>query len=208
MELQYYGGNCVKISAKKASIVIDDNLSDLGQKSILGEKDIALFTSPIIKNDAKVHFRIDSPGEYEVSDVSIQGIPARAHIDAEKTTNATMYRIILDDVRIGVVGHIYPDLTDDELEALGTIDVLFIPVGGSGYTLDGIGAHKVISKISPKIVIPTHYADKALNYEVPQSDLEEALKPIGIEPSETLDSLKLKHVEYGESTKLVVLNRR
>lgn len=208
MEIQYYGANCIKISNKKVSIVVDDNLADLGQKGILTEKDIALFTSPNIKNEAKVHFRIDGPGEFEVSDISIQGIAARAHIDEEKTTNATMYRIIIDDTRIAAVGHAHPDITDDELEALGTIDILLIPVGGSGYTLDGIGAHKVINKISPKIVIPTHYADKTLKYEVPQSDLEEALKPIGIEPSETVDILKLKQAEFGESTKLIVLTRK
>jgi hypothetical protein len=208
MELQYFGGNCIKINAKKASIVVDDNLDSLGQKSIQTEKDIALFTSPHVKNDRGAYFRIDGPGEYEVSDISIQGISARAHIDEEKTLNATMYRIIVDDTRIAVVGHIHPDLTEDELEALGTIDILVIPIGGSGYTLDGIGAHKVINKISPKIVIPTHYADKGLNYEVPQSPLEEAVKPIGIEPSDTLDSLKLKNAEYGEGAKLIVLNRK
>lgn len=209
MEVQYFGGNCVKISSKKSSIVIDDNLSELGQKPVITEKDIALYTSNLIKPPAKSYFDVAGPGEYEVLDVSIQGIAARAHIDPEdKPHGATMYRIIVDDVRIAVVGHIYADLSENQLEDLGTIDILFVPVGGNGFTLDGIGAHKVIQKIEPKIIIPTHYADKQLNYEVPQDDLETALKNLAIEPSETLESLKVKSLELGDMTKLIVLTRR
>jgi L-ascorbate metabolism protein UlaG (beta-lactamase superfamily) len=110
---------------------------------------------------------VDGPGEYEVSGVSIVGVTARAHMDEVGVTSATMYKVDAEDVRVAVVGHVHPDLTADELEALGTVDVLIIPVGGSGYTLDGIGALKVVKAIEPKVVIPTHYADKALSYEVP-----------------------------------------
>jgi L-ascorbate metabolism protein UlaG (beta-lactamase superfamily) len=208
VEIQYYGGNCIKISTKKFSVVVDDNLAELGQKSIVAGKDIALYTSRLLKPVSGSHFDITEPGEYEVSDVSIQGVPARAHMDEEKTYNATMYRIIIDDVRIAVVGHIFADLDDDQLEALGTIDILFVPVGNSGYTLDGMGAQKVIKEVEPKLVIPTHYAEKGLNYEVPQVDLETALKEIGIEPHETMESLKIKNLELSDTTKLVVLTRK
>jgi L-ascorbate metabolism protein UlaG (beta-lactamase superfamily) len=129
-------------------------------------------------------------------------------MDQDEGRTAVMYRIILEDIRIAVVGHIHPNLTDDELESLGTIDILFVPVGGNGYTLDGVGAHKVIKDIEPKIVIPTHYADPKINYEVPQTDLEEALKGVGIEASERLDSLKIKDIEPTDTTKLIVLNRQ
>lgn len=208
MEIQYFGGNCIKIATKKSSVIIDDNLSDLGQKSVVGEKDIALYTSGSLTPSEKSYFSINAPGEYEVSDVSIQGVAARAHMDDEKSNSATMYRIIIDDMRIAVVGHIFADLTNDQLEALGTIDILFVPVGNSGYTLDGIGAQKVIKEIEPKLVVPTHFAEKGLNYEVPQIELETALKEIGIEPHETMDSLKIKSLELTDTTKLVVLNRK
>lgn len=207
MEIQYFGGNCVKISGKKSTVVVDDNLAALGQKSIVTNKDIVLFTQP---EHAALdgHFMIDCPGEYEVSEVSIIGVAARAHIDETETLRNTMYRVVIDDTRIAIVGHIHPDLSEQQLETLGTVDVLIVPVGGSGYTLDGVGAHKVISKIDPKLVIPTHYHDAKLKYEVPQSELEEALKSVSIEPSETVESLKLKNIEYGESTKLIVINRK
>ena len=208
MELQYFGANAIKISTKKVSIVVDDNLESLGLKSITTDKDIALYTSKTIEPASAAGFVIADAGEYEVSNVSIQGVAAQAHMDEDSHKSVVMYRLILDDVRIAVVGHVHPNLSDDELEALGAIDILFVPVGGSGYTLDGVGAHKVIKDIEPKIVIPTHYDDSKIKYEVPQASLEEALKGVGIEPSERVDILKIKYVEPTDITKLVVLERQ
>jgi L-ascorbate metabolism protein UlaG (beta-lactamase superfamily) len=87
------------------------------------------------------------------------------------------------------------------------VDILVVPVGNSGYTLDAVGALKIIKQIEPKVVIPTHYSDKAIKYEVPQVELADALKNLGMEVSETLDKYKYKPTELSDSTKLIVLNR-
>lgn len=207
MELQYYGANCVRIVTKKATITIDDNLAELGLKSVTKPDDIVLFTSKHSTPRTDVKLVIDIPGEYEVSDTSIQGVAARAHLD-ESGQSATMFKIIGDDIRLVALGHVHPDLSDEQLEALGTVDVLVIPVGGNGYTLDAIGAAKIIKKIGPKLIIPTHYDDKAIKYEVPQSPLDEALKVIAIEPKETVPKIKIKAGELAESSQLVILERQ
>lgn len=209
MEIQFYGANCVRLTTKKASIVVDDNLSEFGLKPVTKPTDIVLFTNDQ-KGQKTLQNRvvIDSPGEYEVSDTSMQGIAARAHMDEEKQKTATMFKIIGEDIRVAVTGHVYPELSDEQLEALGTVDVLIIPVGGNGYTLDGIGALKLIKKIEPKIIIPTHFDDKAIKYEVPQQPLEEALKGLAMEPKETVPKLKLKPGEMGDIAQLVVLERQ
>jgi L-ascorbate metabolism protein UlaG (beta-lactamase superfamily) len=207
MELQYYGANCVRIVTKRAAITIDDNLSSLGLKSVTKPGDIALFTSEHTAPAADVKLVIDRPGEYEVSDTSIQGIAARAHLD-ESGNAATMFKVIGEDIRLVALGHVHPDLSDEQLEALGTVDVLLVPVGGNGYTLDAIGAAKIIKKIEPKLIIPTHFEDKAVKYEVPQAPLDEALKVIAIEPKETTHKIKIKATELAESTQLVILERQ
>ena len=208
MELQYLGGNCIKITAKKTSIVIDDNLAKLGLKPVASAKDIVLSTG-VGEPASEARFIIDHPGEYEVSDVSIQGIAVRSHMDEAKQHSTTMYRILLDGIRIAVTGHIHPDLTDVELEALGTVDILVLPVGGNGYTLDGIGAQKVVKEIEPKILVPTHYDDTDITYEVPQTPLDDAIKGLAMEPTDTVDSLKLKPADIGEgSTRLIIVNRK
>jgi L-ascorbate metabolism protein UlaG (beta-lactamase superfamily) len=209
MQIEYFGGNCVRLSTKKVTVVVDDNLADLGQKSITKPENISVITnSQLYKSIPSGQFVIDRPGEYEVMDVSAQAIAARAHIDNEGEQKGLAIRLVIEDIKIGVLGHIYPELSEEQLEALGMIDVLIVPVGGNGYTLDGVGALKLIKKISPKIVIPTHSGDSKLKYEVPPAPLEEAIKGLAMEPSETLDSLKIKGRDFEEGTKLIVLNRQ
>ena len=205
MEIQYFGANCVRLTTKKASIIVDDNLAELGQKSVTKPGELALFTQAHGEPTQEVKITIDQPGEYEVSDISIQGIAARAHIDEEGKRTATMFKLVGDDVRVVMTGHIYPELSDAQLEAIGMVDVLIIPVGGNGYTLDSVGALKIIKKIEPKVVIPTHYDQKGLAFPVPQQPLAEVLKGLAMEPKETVAKFKVKAGELADTTQLVVL---
>jgi L-ascorbate metabolism protein UlaG (beta-lactamase superfamily) len=207
MDIQFYGANCVALVAKQARVLIDDNLTDLGAKSAAKAGDIALFTRAHADPEAAPKIVIDQPGEYEVSGVSIYGIPVRAHMDEEGQRTATMYKIVTDDLRILVTGHIYPELTDGQLEAIGAIDVMLVPVGGNGYTLDPVGAFKVVKKVEPKLIIPTHFDDKGLKFPVPQQPLEEALKAFPVEPKETVAKLKLKTADLAETMQLIVLSK-
>jgi L-ascorbate metabolism protein UlaG (beta-lactamase superfamily) len=207
MDIQYYGANCIVITGKGVRVVIDDNLAELGQKPVAKSGDILLYTGQHADPSVEAKLLVDHAGEYEAADVSIYGIPARAHMDEEKQYNATMYRVMVGDLTVFIPGHIYPELSDDDLEDIGLIDVMLVPVGGNGYTLDPIGALKVIKKIEPKLVIPTHYADKALKYPVPQQSLEDALQGLAMEPRETTAKLRVKPGEFTDVTQLVVLER-
>lgn len=207
MEFQYFGGNCVRISTKNAVFIVDDTLKDLGGKSITKPDSVALFTvMPKAEPEAKLV--ITDPGEYEVSEVSIFGIAARSHMDEAGKKSATIYKLQFEDTKVCILGHVYPDLSEDQLEEIGIVDILITPVGGNGYTLDGVGALSLIKKIEPKIVIPTHYADKGLNYEVPQASLEDALKNMAMEPKEAVAKFKPKPADYSETAQLVVLEKQ
>lgn len=208
MDIQFYGANCIRLTTKNANIIIDDNLADLGLSSVTKTGDIAVFTGPHGEPDTEVKLLLDYPGEYEVSNVSIRGVAARAHIDEEGQKSAVIYKFVAEDLRVAVLGHVYPELSDDQLEAIGMVDVLFVPVGGNGYTLDPLGALKLIKKIEPKLVIPTHYADSKIKYPVPQQDLEQALKTLSMEPKETVAKLKLKQADLTDTTQLIVLERQ
>lgn len=207
MDIQFYGANCLAITYKGVRFVLDDNLSELGGKGITKEGDVALFSSRVTSRPA-ARLVIDGPGEYEVSDVSVVGVPSRSHMDEDGKNSNTMYKLISGDISILLAGHPHPDSIEADLEDIGIIDVLVLPVGGSGYTLDSIGALKVIKEIEPKLVIPTHYAIKGIDYPVPQADLESALKDLAMEPRERTAKLKLKSSELvGEGTQLVVLEK-
>ena len=208
MELTFYGANCVRLAAKKAQIVVDDNLAALGLKAVTKPADISLRTSKQLPEHPDAVFKAELPGEYEVSGVVIRGIAARSHMDEEGQNNAVIYTIEADDTKVVILGHIFPELSEDQLEQIGLADVVIVPVGGMGYTLDGAGALKVIKQIEPKVVIPTHYSDKVIHYEVPQTELTEAIKNLGMEISETVAKYKIKPSELSDSTKLIVLERQ
>lgn len=208
MDIQFHGANCITIQTKKARIVVDDNLVDLGAKAVTKNDDIALFTGAHGEPKADAKLVIDQPGEYEVSEVSVYGVGLRSHMDEAGKTNTTAYKLISGDIRLVITGHVYPELTDRQLESFGTVDVLVVPVGGNGFTTDGVGALKLIKKIEPKMVIVTHYDDSALKFEVPQQTLEQAITGLAMEVKETVDKLKLKHSDLVEGqTQLIVIKK-
>jgi len=207
MDLQYFGANCVALSTKGARLVFDDNLAELGSKAITKAEDVALFTGAHGLPAVTPRLVIDGPGEYEVSGLSIHGIAARGHMDTEGAHNATIYKVMNDESSYLILGHIYPDLSDDQLETIGTVDVLVIPVGGNGYTLDPTGALQMIKKIEPKVVVPTHYDEAGLKFEVPQQTLEQALKGLGMEPKDTVAKFHYKRGDVADTTQLVILTK-
>lgn len=192
-EIEYKGGNTVTITTKKATLVIDPKLSIVGLKDLTLKGAVELATEERFSiNDEDAKLIIESPGEYGVADFDIKGIAAQRHLDADGLLS-TMYRIEVGDIRIAVIGNIYEKLSEDQLEELGIIDILIIPVGGNGYTLDSTGASNLVGKIDPKIVIPVHYADKGLTYEVTQNGLAQFTDELGA-PVEAMPKYKVKSI--------------
>ena len=192
-EIEYKGGTGVVISTKKSTAVIDPRVSVVGLKGVSVKDDVEIATEDrFLVNDGSSRITIDGPGEYEVGDFSIRGISASRHIDDPKDEKkATIYRIEVSDVRIAILGNIAPKLSEDQQEMIGIVDILILPVGGSGYTLDATSATTIVRQIDPKIVIPTQYADDGATYEVPQDSLETFVKELGIQP-EVTSKLKVK----------------
>ncbi len=206
MDIQFYGANCIVISTKHLRLVFDDNLDAIGGKSVAREGDVCLFTSAH-DTVAKAKMTIDLPGEYEISGVSIHGIQTRAHMDGDTGRTSVMYKITVGDVRVLVTGHIYPKLSEVRLEEIGLVDIMVVPVGGNGFTLDPTGALQVIKQVEPKVVIPTHFDDSAFTFEVPQQAFGDAIKTLGMEPKETVKKLQFKPTEATDTTQLIVLEK-
>jgi L-ascorbate metabolism protein UlaG (beta-lactamase superfamily) len=192
MDIEYKGANCVVITTKKTSVVIDPKLSAVGLKDILPKNAVVIATQPDFLVNGEEAVVVDRPGEYEVRDISIVGSAAERLIDHDKSLNATIYRATVGDVRFAIVGHVATPLTEDQLEILGVVDVAIVPVGGSGYTLDAHQAVAAVRQLDPKVVIPTHYADKAISYEVPQMELEPFLKELNAPQHEKTAKWKVK----------------
>lgn len=192
-DIEYKGGNGVVIATKKTTVVADPNLTVVGLADLAVKDAVELATEErLALNSKDAQLAIEGPGEYEIGDFSIRGVAAVRHLDSgSDKKQSTIYRLEVGDVRIGLIGNIAPTLDDDQLESLGLIDILILPVGGSGYTLDATSATSLVRQIDPKVVIPVHYSDTALTYEVPQDSLETFTKELGA-PVETVSKYKIK----------------
>lgn len=193
MEIEYKGANCLVISVGKIKLVTDPKLSAVGQKDhiVKGAIQLATETDMVINTDQKL--TIDGPGEYEVSGVSIKGVVAASYnAEDDKRKDSTIYTVHAGTVRLCIVGRIKGELDEDQLEAIGVVDVLAIPVGGGGYTLDAHAAVATARQINPKVIIPIHYADASLKYSAPQAELADFIKEFGASEHEKVAKLKLK----------------
>lgn len=209
VEIEYYGGNAVKITSNKQIAVADPKRSHLGLKDLTVDQAIQLITNEECKVSGNDALLIDSPGEYEVRGYSIKGISANSYQDFDKNSkNNNIYTVEVDDVKIAILGNIEAKITESQLEEIGMVDILIVPVGGGGYTLYGKEATKITKQIEPKIVIPVHYAGDSLAYEISQDTEEEFVSELGTEV-EKQDKLVIKKVsDLPESLKVIKLVRK
>lgn len=212
MEIEFFGANCFRIKTKQSSIVIDDDLDQHGQKSITKAKDALLVTNASLKTSSatkEARLVLDSAGEFEVGDISIKGVQTRGHMDEEGQQSATVFQCTFGGASVTILGHIHPDVSDDVQELSGGTDVLIVPVGGNGFTLDSVGATSAIKAIEPDVVIPAYYDEKNLSFEVPAAPLEDFIKTSGLTMAEPQESLKVgKTLSESSQTQLVILETK
>ncbi len=215
MEIEFYGANCFRIKTKNTVIVIDDNLSTVGAKTVVKEKEVPalLVTNSVIDttvSSKSARLVLDGPGEYEVGDVSVVGRQVRAHMDEEDAKTGTVYQCTFDNKTVTILGHVHPEINDGLQELAGGTDVLIVPVGGNGYTLDAVGATQIVKKLEPEIVVPAHYEDNSLSFEVPAASLDEFIKIGALPAAEAVDVLKLGKVapELAGRTHLQIVNKK
>jgi L-ascorbate metabolism protein UlaG (beta-lactamase superfamily) len=190
MQIHYFGLSSFKIQSKEADIIINpfDKKSGLTPPRgaadivILSEKDNLLYSATSgISGDS---FLINDPGEYDVKSVTVTGIPL-----LQGDHYVTAYLMEAEDIKILDLAHIKEfSMKEDELEDLGEIDILILPVGGHG-VMDAASASKVVNEIEPKIVIPSHYKTPGLTVEA--DGVEKFIKEMGGK-SENIEKLLLK----------------
>lgn len=201
MKLTWAGQSCFQISVSNgkdhsADVVIDPFDEKIGLKVPNFSADILLVShGHYDHNNVRAvkgePFLIQNPGEYEVKGVFVQGIDSY-HDDSEGKQRGknTIYTIEAEDMRFCHLGDFgQKQLTDEQLEKIGKVDILMIPVGGT-FTIDGHEAAKVIGQIEPKIIVPMHYALPKLKVEV--DGVEKFLKAMGKNSVAPTDKLTIK----------------
>ena len=92
-------------------------------------------------------------------------------------------------------------LSEEELEFIGDVDILLVPVGGDS-VLDGEKAAEVVRQIEPRLVIPMQFKIKDL--KIKRSDESKFLKEMGGK-SENENKLKISRKDLPEDTTRVIV---
>lgn len=215
MNIIWKGQSCFQIFTNQGknnlvSIAIDPFSNDIGLRVPKLQADILLITHDHhdhnnIKAVSGQPFIINGPGEYDIKEVFIQGFPA-FHDDSQgaKKGKITIYTIEAEEIRLCHLGDFgQKELSSDQLEEIGEVDILMIPVGGT-YTIDAKEAIKIMSQIEPKITIPIHY--KVPKLKVKLDGVDKFLKALGIKSLEPLPKLSIKRKDISqEEAKIIVL---
>lgn len=217
MNIQYYGDYCFKISTKPAGRATEDVIiwTDLlgkgsGLRAPQGQADIVFLThgdTESVKENLKGEPTvIDAPGEYSVKGIAALGFPAfQDDKEGAKQGQNTLYLFESEDIHVVFLGALGHDLAPEMLDKLNGVDILFIPIGGSG-TLDPKLAAELTRKIEPKLVIPMHYKIPGLT--LPLESEKAFCEAMGNCPKETLPKLNIKKKEIeGRSLEVVLLER-
>lgn len=192
-------------------IVIDPFDESLGLRVPKLNADILLTTHQHydhsnVKAVSGEFFLIDGPGEYEVKGTYIKGITAfHDNSSGKERGKVTVFTVEAEDIKICHLSDFgQKELTEKQLEEIGEVNILMVPVGGV-YTIGSKEAAAVIKQIEPQIVIPMHYKIPKMKEKL--EDLDKFLKVMGVKNSEQLEklSIKKKDLAVEGETRIIVL---
>jgi L-ascorbate metabolism protein UlaG (beta-lactamase superfamily) len=162
VDITWLGHSCFRIRGSQAVIITDPFPPGLGYTLGKQAADIVTISHPhpshsYAQGINSAHRLVKGPGEYEISDVLILGITTyHDAVKGQSKGKNTVYLVEVDGVtlcHLGDIGHI---LTDAQIEELGNVDILMVPVGGVS-TINASMAAQIVRKVEPKVVIPMHY---------------------------------------------------
>jgi L-ascorbate metabolism protein UlaG (beta-lactamase superfamily) len=209
MEISWLGHSCFRIKGAHATLITDPYSAGLGYS--LGKPTARIVTvshnhpghcySDGVGGQPKV---VSQPGEYEINDVLIIGI-ATFH-DGEggrKRGKNIVYLMEIDEVAVCHLGDLGHVLTNEQIEDIGNVDVLLLPVGGVS-TLNAPMAAEVVRQLEPKVVIPMHYKTPALNREL--EPVDRFLKEIGAKQLTSQPKLSISKSNLPASSQVFLLD--
>lgn len=170
MKIKWFGQSAFLLTSQQGTVILIDPFGRrfLGYRIPELQADIVAVThdhrdhNQVQVVQGKVEL-VNQPEHYTIKDIDIQGTPTfHDNVGGAKRGNNIVFVFTVDGLRIchtGDLGHI---LTDEQVQSIGKVDVLMLPVGGGGKTLDGAGAAEVMRQLQPTVAIPMHYSTKAL----------------------------------------------
>ncbi|MFA5793478.1 MAG: MBL fold metallo-hydrolase [Candidatus Brocadiia bacterium] len=113
---------------------------------------------------------IDQPGGYDIAGIRVKGVPA-FHDDSRGSQRGANIVFIfeMDGMRLAHLGDLGHVPTEAQINEIGPVDIIFIPVGGH-FTITVAQAVETAVKLHPKIIIPMHYKTELIDFPISPVD--------------------------------------
>jgi len=156
------GHNCFRLSGRDVTLVTDPFAPAEGSLRVGSERVSADIVT--VSHDGPGYNAVEAvggepravtgPGEYEIKGVLITGVGTFRDAEHGKARGRnTVYLIELDDLRVCHLGNLGHVLETEQVDEIGTVDVLFVPAGGQE-TISSAQVSEVISQLEPSVVVP------------------------------------------------------
>ena len=210
MEITWYGLSCFRLTERNLATVVTDPYDSqmVGYEPLKLRGDIVTASheapghsyAQAVKGYSHL---INTPGEFEIGDVFITGIQTNGvGKDEAGEPRNTLYVFDYEGVTVAHLGDLRRVPSQTEIEALGTVHIVLVPVGGGG-GLNAAKAAEVVSLLEPGFVIPMHYGTTTCNLKL--APLSKFLKEMGLGAIKPQPSLKVTKSMIPEETHVVVL---
>jgi L-ascorbate metabolism protein UlaG (beta-lactamase superfamily) len=184
MQVEWYGQSAFRLTDGTATVFIDpfDDLGPLAGRglrweypAIAGvEADLVLVTHEHLDHNGVGAIGGDpailrsTAGRLESPIGEVLAVAAE-HDDAAGTERGpnTLFAFALGGRRVAHLGDLgQAALRDEQAQALGTVDVLFVPVGG-GPTIEADQATEIAARLQAGVVVPMHYRTERIDFLEP-----------------------------------------
>ena len=205
MDITLLGHDCFRLKGRDATLITDPFKGVAGLTSGIDVVTVSHDTQGHTSlADVSGDFRaVTGPGEYEIKGILITAVGTfHDNTHGKDRGRNTVYLVQLDDLRVCHLGHLGHVLASEQVDEIGTVDVLFVPIGTSE-CLTSAQLSDVISQLEPSIVIPMDWADESTTESTPT--LDRFCHEMGVKEFELLPKLSITKSSLPSETQVVVL---
>ena len=172
MKIKWFGQSCFMLTAENGIKIVMDPYSKMF--SFLSGYKLPEICANIvtISHDHGDHnnvgavkgdsVHIKDSGVFSQEGIDIKGVQTfHDNASGAKKGKNIVYNFRIDGLNIchcGDLGHL---LSPEQINEIGKVDILLLPIGGRS-VLDAGGAAEVMKQLDPAVVIPMHYRTKAM----------------------------------------------
>jgi L-ascorbate metabolism protein UlaG (beta-lactamase superfamily) len=173
LQIRWHGHSCFEITNDLTLITDPHDGKSIGIPAPNVQGDIILVSHDHFDHSSGIKL-VEKEGtkivtdvrKRNISNIEISGVESfHDENSGSKRGENVIYKFIMNGIKFCHLGDLGHELDDSTVNKIGSVDILFIPVGGN-FTIDDKKAWNIIKKIKPKIIIPMHYKIGGLSLSI------------------------------------------